>query len=127
MISAWDIYWVMQLDSISAALSWLAISGSLIVGPAALYAAVLRSMPFSDRDAEKGKATHSLCAKWTPYIAAAFLLATLLPSTKTAAAMLVIPAVANNEAIQREAGDLYGIAKDALRELAKPDVPESSK
>ena len=114
MISAWDIYWVMQLDSINGTLTWIAVlaSFSLIVCAFA-WAACNFDDGIGKRVAKWLKATLAT-------LAVTFLLGTFIPSTKTAAMMLVIPAVANNEAIQREAGDLYGIAKDALRELAKP-------
>ena len=131
MISAWDIYWVMQLDSIGGAVLFLAIAASvsaaalLIMGGCDSRACpeewngseyrlrAERALARAPALIRAGKRTAALAA----FLAVA---AALLPTTKTAAVMLVIPAVANNEAIQREAGDLYGIAKDALRELAKP-------
>lgn len=78
----------------------------------------------SKREAARGAAYHRLAPRIAVVAGVLLTVNAFLPSTKTAAAMIVIPAVANNEAIQREAGELYGIAKDALRELAKPDKPE---
>lgn len=38
---------------------------------------------------------------------------------KTAAAMLVLPAIVNNPTAQREAGEVYQLAKKALRNAAE--------
>jgi hypothetical protein len=109
VISAWDIYWVMQLDTIGGAAAFAAFLGLMLTMFA--WAAWV----------DKGIRTPItlpviVTVLWLPIVAAAIF----IPSTKTAAMMVVVPRIANNEAIQREAGDLYGIAKDALRELAKP-------
>src|SRR5690606_7040123 len=51
-----------------------------------------------------------------------FLLASLLPSSKTAAAMIVLPAITSDTVVQTvapEARELYELAKDALRSVAK--------
>jgi len=120
VISAWDIYWVMQLDSINDTLGLFAFFA--IVG--GLLASVARVVAKADADTDPSAAAFVRATRVAPWVLSAGLLAwaisTALPSTKTAAAMVVIPAVANNQAIQHEAADLYGIAKDALRELAKP-------
>lgn len=119
MISAWDIYWVMQLDSIGTILFMFAVLG--IIGGGLLQ--ITRLVAASDEN-DAGAATFVRLTRATPYFLMAAIAAAIangfLPSTKTAAMMVVVPRIANNEAIQREAGDLYGIAKDALRELAKP-------
>lgn len=108
MISPWDIYWVMQLDSIGAASVLL----SIFAVPSAIFTALA---------AKEGELPWSVPVILAPFAALLLFAAIFLPSSKTAAAMLVIPAIANNETIQREAGDLYQLAKDGLRELVKPD------
>lgn len=127
MITAWQIYWVMQLDSIGGMLTFTAIVCGVAVLFLWVWGAIEKAcssnspeMELSKREAARGVALHR-SAKPLTILAGILLLANaFIPSTKTAAMMLVIPAVANNQAIQREAGDLYGIAKDALRELARP-------
>lgn len=114
MISAWGIYWVMQLDSINGTLTWIAVLASL----ALLVCAFIWSV--ADGDEEIGRRVWKMLKASLATLAVTFLLGTFIPSTKTAAMMIVLPRIANNEAIQREAGDLYGIAKDALRNLAAP-------
>lgn len=138
MISAWDIYWVMQLDSIGGAVFVLALSAFI----AAVVLLIMGGCNAHEVPEEWGSDVYRIKAqralarapaligagKRLAFLAAFLAIAVALtPSTKTAAMMLVIPAVANNEAIQREAGDLYGIAKDALRELAKPKHEQPDK
>lgn len=116
MITAWQIYWVMQLDTIGTVATLLAFAAFMLT--------VFVWAAYAD-DAIESPVAPSLLT--LPFLAFTTV-ATFLPSTKTAAAMIVLPAVANaatSETVQREAGELYGIAKDALRELAKSDKPES--
>jgi len=133
MITAWQIYWVMQLDSIGGALvAVAAIAGAaavvLWIGGAIEKACsnTLPELDISKREAARGAAMHRAAKPMTWLAAVLILVNAFIPSTKTAAAMIVLPAVANNEAIQREAGELYGIAKDALRELARPKPAKES-
>lgn len=53
--------------------------------------------------------------------------ATLLPSSKTAAAMVIVPAIANNETIRKESGELYDLAKQALRDSVTDKAKEVTK
>lgn len=116
MISAWDIYWVMMLDSIGCTLSIFAIVGSLVGG----VAAIVHMMAAGDNEPSIANGTR--WGKPLLFIAlAAFFINMLIPDTKTAAMMVVIPRVANNPNVQREAGELYDIAKTALRKLAAPE------
>lgn len=133
MITAWQIYWVMQLDSIGCFVFAAFVISLVCGGCAFLFAAIHAGDDHwswnCDRIGQRQDFRRTLY-RWGRLAIAASLVcglaAALIPSTKTAAAMIVIPAVANNEAIQHEAGDLYGIAKDALRELARPKPAEKS-
>ncbi len=122
-ISAWDIYWVLQLDSIGAAVFVLAglfaggAFGLALTGYFNLEnSRVMPELPTSQREAVEGK-RQLRAAKAFAFVAIPFVaLSALIPSSKTAAAMYVIPAVANNETLRKEAGELYGLAKDALKD-----------
>lgn len=129
-MTAWQVYWVMQLDGIGytltfftfalvcAALQFLFI-GSLITERGSSYA--------TDKQ-DAARATIQRRTKWL--VIGAIATATVnvfVPTTKTAAAMVVLPAIANSEAIRAEAGDLYHIAKQALREAVTDDQPEPQK
>lgn len=139
MITAWDIYWVMQLDSIGFVVFLIGFAFGVV-------AVVAGFLGYIDRDTasiyegasyDEAREKHrKLIANGASKLRVAgraalccapiLLLAAFIPSTKTAAAMIVLPAVANNKAIQQEAGELYGIAKDALRELARPKPAKES-
>jgi hypothetical protein len=137
MVSAWDVYWVMQLDSISAGAGFLAfLSGA---GMAILWAwgGFLKSDACDygeeswryKKGVQLGKALHKWALALTAVHALAFATAVLLPSSKTAAAMLVVPALTSDQVIEpatAEARELYGLAKQALTNLAEKK-PEAEK
>lgn len=110
-ISPWTIYWVLQLDNIGNASEMVAFLG-LFALPF-LWGFVLSEL--------KSLAAFVFAVGVTVVWLAVATAAIFLPSTKTAAAMFVIPAIANNETIQREAGDLYGLAKQALVRAGAPE------
>lgn len=127
MISPLEIYLVLQMDSIkeatqvSAVVSGAGVLGSLFIG--GLVASV---DSWDDVAKRESKAVLRTAAyKWTKRLALvcslSAALVALLPSTKTLAAMLVIPAVMNSETVQKEAGELYTMAKTALEEAVKPE------
>lgn len=132
MITAWDIYWVMQLDAIGAVVSFIAISLCLITAIAFVLGGINKyeasEWPsISEGKKELGLARQAYAKRMLLPAATLLLLSALTPSTKTAAAMLIIPKIANSEVIRREADDLYTIAKEAMRNLAKPDSSEEAK
>ena len=45
----------------------------------------------------------------------------LVPSTKTLAAMLVLPAIVNNETVQEDASEIYGLALEGLRKAVEDE------
>lgn len=116
-ITAWDIYWVMQLDTIGVAASLISFLGLILI-PLAVGASV-----FEIKRAWAYFTTAGLALVWM----LALLTAIFLPSSKTAAAMLIIPAIANSVTIQNEAKDIYALAKQGLSELVKPDQPKPEK
>ena len=120
-MSAWTIYWILQLDTIGNAMGLISFLGLLFVPLGWAFSI----------DVIKSLWAYVACSLATAAWAVAVMAAIFLPSTKTAAAMVIIPAIANNEAIQKEAGDLYQLAKQALREAvtdkAKEATEEASK
>lgn len=125
MISAWDVYWVMQLDSISGLFEWIAwLSVPVTVG-LAWIGALISDIGSNQTDDEK--ILWARAVQWIKRTAAlgiaCAVTASFIPSTKTAAAMIVLPSIANNETLHREAGELYGLAKQALKEAVSGDAP----
>jgi len=120
VITPWEIYWVLQLDSIGFALFGVAIMS----GFGCIFAAIAWSIA-ADPDVGMPALMRPF-RRLTLYILpiifiVAFIGNALLPSTKTAAAMIVVPQIVNSPTIQREAGDLYNLAKQALRDAIAPE------
>lgn len=124
MISPWQIYWVMQLDSISAGLTFITCFGLVIVGGSILWNTLSKNdakeFP-SLCNVEERKIQWESRDKWRNrtllFILPLFFFNMLIPSSKTAAAMIVIPAIANNQRVQSEASELYDLAKIGLKKL----------
>ena len=132
VISAWDVYWVMQLDSISVLISGLlAVSAVVCAGLFLVQAVHAGEDCWSWNEGsiqERKEFRRTIRGHGARALVAAMFFAlasALTPSSKTVAAMLILPAIANNETIQREAGDLYGLAKEALREAVGGDEKDT--
>jgi TctA family transporter len=126
MISAWDVYWVMQLDSISTTVG---VAG--LFGLAGAIASLFIGSMVTDRAWKPSEAQDRMWASIVRTskrmaIAGALLsvLSGFVPSTKTAATMIVLPAIVNNETLHKEAGELYGLAKQALKEAVGAEKAE---
>jgi len=115
VISPWTVYWIMQLSTIKLALILLPVASFFVVG--FLGCATDGDAVYDERAGKFLKWTKI----WLAWVIACFAIAPFVPSSKTAAAMVLIPAIANNETVQKEAGELYQLAKDGLKELVKPE------
>lgn len=118
MIDAFDVYLVMQLDSIRAA-----------VGTVALLAGAISAIAVCPVKEGHKKAMKYVVVGGFILCALSAAAATLLPSSRTAAAMILLPAVTSQEVtdvLKPEVQELWGLTKDALKGLAsgkdKPDV-----
>jgi ABC-type Fe3+ transport system permease subunit len=126
IISAWDIYLVMQLDSFNAiaCIAWIMMAIVVLVS--------LVIMAFNTNHDYRGEKQAydggKNIVKWLSGPLVFFLiLNTILPSSKTAAAMIVIPAVLNNQSVQTEAKELYTLAKQGFADMVKAEVVEAAK
>lgn len=116
MITAWDVYWVMQLDSIIVLAALAMIVGGVAGAVMTLYGTV-EDEPAAARMGKRALAVAAVAA-----VVMAFA-----PSSKTAAAMIVLPALTSEavtEPLAKEAAELYGLAKKALAEVAEGDPKE---
>lgn len=133
MITPWEIYWVLQLDSINAAITFFAFIAALVGGVALIASAFCQFD--SDPDAWCAESNKQIAARnklraprlfgvaWRVLLfaaAPAWVIATFLPSTSTAAAMIIAPKIINSPTVQHEAGDLYKLAKQALENAVSP-------
>lgn len=124
MITAWDVYWVMQLDRVG---DGFGVTGcmSLIFGLIGTFFCLAHKNSIWGTEAKTAKGL-------LPYMKGLVLLglfnsavSVFLPSSKTAAAMIVLPAITSDtvvEAVAPEARELYTLAKDALRGLGEKET-----
>ena len=129
IISSSGLYWLLKLDDFQGLLtSAAAVSGSLLVA-----FVIVALMALFESDDVCCKAYQAAClrlgrkAAWV--LAVACVLRVLLPSTKQAAVICVVPAVMGSkfvaEEVPAEARELYGLAKRWLSEKAETAEKES--
>ena len=118
VITPTQIYLIMQADSVVGIAQPLAFCSSFTTIILLIAYVLWKSEGYDD--------LAKITAKWikccVPITLVALLISTFMPSTRTLAAMYVIPAIANNEDVQHEAKELYDIAKKGLKELSEPDA-----
>lgn len=125
MITAWQIYWVMQLDNILAVTSTISFFATSFGGIAYLAHRVAKT---SGREDDEAKLIANATWISKPMLAVGLLCIAanaFLPSSKTAAAMIVLPAITSDKVIETvtpEARELYELAKDALRSVSKKET-----
>lgn len=121
-ISAWDVYWVLQLDSIGGLLVAATILSGIATCVTLFIGALMTDRDFCHSEQQDAQWLKVKRLSLQFFIATCVFApcATLIPSTKTAAAMIVLPALVNNTSVQHEAGDLYKLAKEALAHAVQP-------
>ncbi len=117
-ITAFDVYLVMQLDSIQSACRL--IFGALLLATLAVLIIGLfqRASSFreGDDDYRKGIAKIWLGAKIGCVTIVFLLFASFIPTTKTAASMFLLPAIANNKEVQQLPEDLLKMVRGLVKE-----------
>lgn len=107
-LSAWDIYWVTRLDEISIALTFAI---PVLIAVLALSMFIYAVSEFELQGARK------LAVKLIPWIVGLTAVNVFIPNTKQAAAMIVLPAIVNSEAVQQIPNELTTLAREWLQEL----------
>ena len=112
-MSPWTIYLITRCDYVSGALMavWIV---SVVV---AVVAFCVGSTIATDTKAET---LPPGCVRLLRWLLGVFLVSgvgfMLTPTTKQMAAIIAIPAIVNNEKVQSEASELYGLAKEWMRQ-----------
>ena len=101
------IYWIGNCDSIVTACIFLTVISALF-GLAGFCATM---------EARCEKAAIIIALICAPTFLIGIAGAVFVPSSKTAAAMYVVPAIVNNEKIQAVGNEIYGFAVEWLNEL----------
>lgn len=130
MVSAWEVYVVMSLDGWGRSLATLCFISTAAVVPLGLTAVMQGSISQTDEEKQQAATLVKWAKRALVLAAVAFVVTSLLPSTKTAAAMIVLPAITSDQVIEpvgKEAKELYGLAKQALRKIAEePETVEKA-
>ena len=136
MISPFQVYLVLKLDDIITGAQVLACSFTLVLGLICLMATSINAMEADSSYTGDPKRDRLVAASkyWRGKLywclgggAFFFSVATLLPTTKQAAAILILPAITSDEVVapvKKEAGDLYALAKQALTNAVEADKPK---
>lgn len=129
-ITPFDVYLVMQLDSIQSACRL--IFGALLVATLAVLIIGLfqRASSFrkEDDDYRNGNVKLRIGAKVGAVTLVFLFLAAFIPSTKTAASMFLLPAIANNKEVQQLPEDLLRMVRGLVKEWTpKEDVKKEGK
>jgi len=115
IVTPFEIYLICQLDDLKAVLCTIAVLGTVIGTVSSI--AILSCEDADDIPKSLKRGANILACLGILCIG----LAVATPSSKTMAMMKVIPAIANNEDVQGECKELYGLAKQGLKELVTDD------
>lgn len=118
MISALDVYLVMQADALHSM-----FVGAMVFSLLSLAITSLIYLIASARGDDVSSATAGRFIKPAALaVSVTVLLVTLVPDSRTSAAMIILPALTKSEVmtpIGDEAKELYGLTKEALRDLVE--------
>src|SRR5690606_23908867 len=106
IISPWHIYFIMQADSFRYIIGTLGAVGSIVTLITLMFIALVTGVGTEGKESEE---VWKGCKKYTiPVLvisAVMVVLGTIIPTSKTAAAMFVVPAVVNSETVQTAVAD----------------------
>ena len=117
IVSPWMLYWWTRLDVVHGPGVKIFCSLCFLVAAALC---VLTAITWANDDLEAVPKGLKKAVKWTFIVCTVTFLSTctarcVLPTKQDAAMIYVIPKLANSKVIQEEAGEVYKMAKDALR------------
>lgn len=117
-ITPFDVYLVMQLDRLSCVATILFTILTIVYVVLVIFGVMEVSMAMGqeDEDYKSGKAKLSLSWKIGTVAAVFLLFGAFIPSTKTAASMFLLPAIANNKEVQQLPEDLLKMVRGLVKE-----------
>ncbi len=120
-MSPWLVYLITRCDTISnngALLAVVIFIASIILW--ICYIANYINYPDAACVPKLNCAAKMVTCLFVPFL----LLATFIPTTKEAATIYVLPAIVNNQTIQKESSELYQLTKDYLNKIVRGDAPK---
>lgn len=118
-LSAWDIYLVTRMDLLRYLFIAMLVLSALGVAFFGCCWIDVCSSSWSSKEEAREKeafAAKRIMKFFCPLLVGVFGVI-LTPSTKTLAAMIVLPAIVNSEAVQQIPGELTTLAREWLQEL----------
>jgi hypothetical protein len=137
IIDPFYLYLILQLDSIKTALSFTSFFG-IVLGAgffAGLSHYISTETSYKNRsphyyDGDDAVATARASRRWAVAVLVVGCVSgianTLAPTTERMAVLVVAPAIANNKAVQEEAGELYALARRGLTKLIDEEQPPAT-
>jgi hypothetical protein len=130
IIDPFYLYLILQLDSIKEFLGGPALGMPLVV---AIMATVGLSIGIVVNDEPYNATLRDGLSKMRRWAIAVIFTATplmvlnvFIPTSERMAVLVVVPAIANNTALQEEAGELYALAKRGLTKLIDEEQPPAA-
>lgn len=125
------LYWLTRLDPLRESMIWLIImlaAAAVMVGICTLFFSD-PSTSCGEEDRKKSKVLAVKCVRLSVSFAVLFLVSifvrSLIPTTKEAAVIYCVPAIANSEFVSEtlpsEAKELFSLAKDWLKAAVGPE------
>lgn len=122
-ITSTTIYLVTRLDGIGRLLTWASILAALLF----ILVLIGLSAAKEQGDAKTAKAANRAATVFLVASVSLAVLNVLLPTTKEMAAIVVIPKVANSEAVQGPGNGLVGLARQWMAELSPAKAKEAAR
>ena len=113
MISASTIYWITRLDNINFVLCFLWITGTLV----SILTGIGWCFMFMNEEPELSKLARKVCVRFFLLTVFSMGINIFIPSTKEAAAMIIIPRIANNQQVQDTGKELVELAREWIEQL----------
>ena len=125
-MSGWDIYWLLKLDTfrLTLLIAGFVLAGVSVAIGAAVMGAYSESQPLNEKD--KKNFNWGMTRLSCGLVLGLFCIGAnvVIPSTKQMAVIIIGPKVAtaeNIEAVSSEAKEVYGLAKQWLKDKVKEE------
>jgi len=123
-MSAWTVYWLFKLDDIQCVF----LVASIIIGISFIISCLNYAANYEYQHYRKKNMRIVRHIGYTLLICAT--ICTFIPSTKTMAAIIVLPRIAsaeNLDVVSKDAGDIYNLAMARLKDaLGEPQTNKAS-
>lgn len=121
-LSPLTVYFILQLDSIRDALCLSLIIPAAIFGGLRCLALFAHETCDSKDEKSESKQRVEKCWQWNriaALVAAGLIIYGIVPSTRTAAGMIIAPAVVNSNAVQSDIPELYVLGVERIKAALK--------